>query len=158
MKRILIPTDLTVPSLNTLKFALAKIQGEKVQVVLMYSEYLSYSIMDLLFSLNQMHLENRLNAEYKEALELIKSRYEQMIDRIFFRYFRGNNVQSFKNHIEAWKIDEIFIPGNYHFKTEALGFDPMKIIKRSKLTLTIIHWESDKNNIGTEGLVQIFNE
>jgi hypothetical protein len=48
-KRILIPIDFSVESLNTLKRALDGLGDTHVEVILMYAEYLSDSITELLF-------------------------------------------------------------------------------------------------------------
>ena len=48
-KKILIPIDFRIESLNTLKYALEERKQEKSSVILMYSAYNSDSITDLLF-------------------------------------------------------------------------------------------------------------
>lgn len=157
-KRILVPTDLTVGSLSILKQALKQEEGEQLHVVVMYAEYLSDSIIDLLFYTSRSDLSERVSDAFREALEVIKNRYAQTIVTLQLVYFRGKNNISFDNHLDAWKIDHIYIPDNYTFTITGRGFDPLPFLKKSKKSFTPLHIENGNHSENLGDLVHLFTD
>ncbi|MBP7642450.1 MAG: hypothetical protein KA767_03880, partial [Saprospiraceae bacterium] len=66
-KRILIPTDFNVESLNTMKRALERVDDGDVEVILFYSEYLSDSITEMLFYNPEKRLNELITPVFEEA-------------------------------------------------------------------------------------------
>jgi hypothetical protein len=141
-KTILIPIDFKIESLNTLKLALNSLKSEHTNVVLMYTEYLTDSITELLFYSPKKIIKSLKSPEFEEAISIIKNRYETMIDSIDIKLFHGYNVNAFKIFVEAKKIDTIYIPKNYSLRTSQNGFNPIPLIKKSKLPYQEIEWET----------------
>lgn len=141
-KTILIPIDFKIESLNTLKLTLSSIKNQQVNVVLMYAEDLTDSITGLLFYNPKKAIKSLLSSEFEEAISIIKNRYETMIDSISIELFHGYNANAFKNFVEAKKIDSIYLPKSYSLRLPTNGFNPIPLIKKSKLPYQEIGWET----------------
>ncbi|MBL7936163.1 MAG: hypothetical protein JNM51_10200 [Bacteroidia bacterium] len=142
-KTILIPVDFTPESLNTLKLALKENSISGVNVILMYSEYLTDSITDLLFYSADRIIESHITPDFEETISILKNRYETDIKTIKIELFHGYNINSFKNFIEAKRIDAIYIPKKYTLKLKKNGFDPIPFIKKSGLPVQEMEWVSN---------------
>ncbi|MEZ4904786.1 MAG: hypothetical protein R2822_25055 [Spirosomataceae bacterium] len=113
IKSVLIPIDFNVESLNSLKIALANGKGKRVKVTLLYGYALSDSITELLFYSASKITRSLMNPEFEEAITIIESRFESMIDSISIELFHGLNTTAFINLIKAKNIDMIYIPKSY---------------------------------------------
>lgn len=156
-KRILIPTDFNIESLNTLKRALDGLGDTEVHIVLMYSEYISQSITDLLFYSPETKRNDLLTPAFKEALNILKNRYEKNILSIRVEFFHGYGVSAFKNFLEGHKIDLIFVPKYYQLSPPKNGFDPIPIIKKSKIPYYEMGWEASIDTVKTHLLSFLFS-
>jgi hypothetical protein len=93
VKKILIPTDFKIESLNTLKYSLEERKQEKSSVILMYSAYNSDSITDLLFYNPTKIVEALVSSNFNDAINIIKNTYETSIhsfkiELCFFKFLR----------------------------------------------------------------------
>lgn len=148
-KTILIPIDFRVESLNTLKKALADYpHGEALDVILFYSEFLSDSISDLIFYSPNKRISAMSTPEFKKALSIIENRYHDKIRLIKIELFHSYSTGGVSRFIEAKKIEEIYCPKSYALKLTKSGFNPIPLLRKSKLPLFEIHWEN--NNLSTE--------
>lgn len=154
---ILIPTDFCVASLNTLKRALERSDNRKFNVILVYSEYLNTSISDLLFYSPNKSIDTRLSFEFKEALQIIKNRFEENISNIKIQLFHGYSTQFLNNFLESNTIDKIFIPKNYKLKIDKKSFDPIPLLKKTKFPIIEIDWDVVTASTEQEQLIALFN-
>lgn len=157
-KRILIPIDFKVESLNTLKRALDSLGDTEVEVVLMYSEHLSDSITELLFYSPDAKRKEMTSPIFQEALSILKNRYEKMLLNISIEFFHGYGSTTFQHFVEGQKIDIIFIPKHYALKPLKNGFNPIPIIKKSKLTYHEMGWEQTAAEVHPHQLGYLFNQ
>lgn len=142
-RTIFIPTDFKIASLNTLKLALNNIQEEKVNVILVYCEEEPDSITEFLFYTPQKTIKSLKSPEFEEAISIIRNRYETVIQLINIELFHGYTVNSLKNFVEARKIDIIYLPKSYALQLPKNGFDPIPLIKKSKLPYQEVGWETN---------------
>lgn len=156
-KRILIPIDFSIESLNTLKRALDGLGDTQVEAILMYSEYLSDSITELLFYSPDEKRKKMVTPIFQEALTILKNRYEKVLISIKIEFFHGYGSPTFRSFIEGQKIDIIFIPKNYTLKPLKNGFNPIPIIKKSKLPYHEIGWEKIEGVVHQHQLSYLFN-
>lgn len=156
-KRILVPIDFSIESLKTLKTALHDLHDTKADIILMYAEYTSSSISALLFYSPEKRLQVLLKPEFKEALTILKNRYEGVIDTISIDFFHGYGVTAFKNYVEGNQIDTIYLPKQYTLRPLADGFNPVPIIKKSKLPYREADWTPSTRTSQEEQLSQLFN-
>lgn len=139
-KKILIPIDFKVESLNTLKYALKDIK-EEVEVVLMYSEHLTDSITDLIFYSPDDRRKALNTAEFEEGLGILQTRFESVLTKTVIKFFHGYNANAFRSFVVGCNIDSIYIPKNFRLQLAENGFDPIPIIRRSSLSFQEIEWE-----------------
>lgn len=154
-KTILIPTDFHVASLNTLKLALETSQHEKIHVILIYSEYLNTSISDLLFYSPHKIINSRLSYEFKEAVQILKNRFEGKVTDIVIKVFHEHDRKLLTGFIETHNIDEIFVPKVYKLKTHKRSFDPVPLIKKTSFPVYEIEWESTNTKTEQEQLIAL---
>jgi len=150
VKTILVPIDFRVASLNTLKLALESRKDYRIKVILMYSEFLSNSIADLLFYSPDKIINSHLTSEFNEALEILKNRYVGMLSDVQIKLFHGNGSSSLNAFLIGHKIDEIFVPKTYRLMTPKKGFSPIPFIRKNSISVFEIEWSTNNNNSQTE--------
>lgn len=156
-KTILIPTDLRVESLNTLKIALNRTTEDGLHVMLMYSEWLNLSIQDLLWYSPRKILSQATGPHFNEGLAILRNRFTGKILSMQTGVFHGYNVYAFQNFASAHSIDEIYIPQNYTLKTSGKSFNPIMLIKKSGLTYQEVGWDIKSSFSDTDQLDTLFN-
>ena len=156
VKKILIPTDFKIESLNTLKYSLEERKQEKSSVILMYSAYNSDSITDLLFYNPTKVVEALVNSNFNDAINIIKNTYETSIHSFKIELFHGLNLNAFLNFYESHGIDLVYLPKDYCLKPYKNGFDPIPLIKKSKVQYSEVAWTSDQGTSNKDELNQLF--
>jgi hypothetical protein len=156
VKKVLIPTDFKIESLNTLKYCLEERKHEKSSVILMYSAYNSDSITELLFYNPAKIVEGLVSTNFKDAINIIKNTYESSIHSFKIELFHGLNRNAFLNFYEAHKIDLVYLPKEYRLKLYENGFDPIPLIKKSKVQYREVAWTSEHDLTENDHLNQLF--
>ena len=156
VNKILIPTDFKVESLNTLKYSLEERKQEKSSIILMYSAYNSDSITELLFYSPSKIVEALISPNFKDAINIIKNTYESSIHSFKIELFHGLNKNAFLNFYEAHGIDLIYLPKDYCLKPHKNGFDPIPLIKKSRVEYKEVAWTSDRPTTNKDALTQLF--
>lgn len=144
MKRILIPVDFKVQSLNTLKLAMASIDNYAVSVTLMFAEIPSDSITDLLFYSPARRIDSLTTVEFRKAMAILMNRYENTITEINIELLHSMSDSYFENFLEANRIDEIYIPEQYKLNICGRAFDPIPVIMRSGARVFPVKWEVNR--------------
>lgn len=155
-KTILIPIDWNVESLNTLKFVLSAGEFTSVDIVLMYAHKLSDSITDMLFYSPSNIIGSYTTPLFEEAISILRNRHETIVNSVSIELFHGYGVNALKKFVEARGIDIIYIPKRYSLKLEKRGFNPIPIIKKSKLAYKEIEWSPELNSSGEDQLNVLF--
>lgn len=130
MRTILIPTDFSSTPLLLLKHA-ALSSHEKLNVIFMYSTFVSDSITDLLFYSPQKILQETIPQEFREGCSIMQNKYPEKIINIRYEIFHGNSANSFKILAELNKVDSVFVSVDQPFKLQRNEFNPIKLILRS---------------------------
>jgi hypothetical protein len=156
VKKILIPTDFKIESLNTLKYSLEERKQEKSSVILMYSAYNSDSITDLLFYNPTKIVEALVNSNFNDAINIIKNTYETSIHSFKIELFHGLNLNAFLNFYESHGIDLVYLPKDYCLNPYKNGFDPIPLIKKSKVQYSEVAWTSEQGTSNKDELNQLF--
>lgn len=157
VRTIMIPMDFSVASLNTLKLALDLYPFEQIKVVLIYSEYTDDSITEILFYNPKKIIDSRITPQFREALEIIKNRYEDRILNITIELFQAYDKRFLANFLDANKIDGIFIPKSYRLKTTKKSFDPVPLLRKNTLPVIELDWTSMNDQTEHEHLLALFN-
>lgn len=155
-KRILIPVDFNVESLITLKKAIDGLGDEKIEAVLLYSEYLTDSISELLLYSPKEKKSKLIPDLFNEALTILKNRYEKNLISVSIEFFHGYGKNAFNNLLEGNRIDIIYIPSDYNLKLTKNAFDPLPIIRKSQIPFQEVSWTNQQNLSNTESLSNLF--
>lgn len=155
-KTILIPTDFQVESLNTLKLALNKNDGHGVNVCLMYCEYQSDSITELLFYSPNKRIKALAGAEFNEALAIIRNRFSKTLANLHIELFHGYNSSALAAFLETRRVQEVYIPQSYPLKNTKNSFDPLPLLKKTQLPIYAMDWSSDVNLSSQDNLGALF--
>ncbi len=140
IKTILIPTDFSVASLNTLRHALEQAKNNRHHIVLLYAEILTDSISDLLFYSRERIISPHITPAFIEALEIIKNRFEKKVSDIEIIPFHGRTMSAMQTFLKANKVDEIFIPPMFSLSTAKQAFDPLPFLKKAGVPVHEIKW------------------
>ncbi len=157
VKTILVPTDFRVASLNTLKLALENNKEFKVNVILLYSEFLTDSITDLLFYSPHKIIQARTTPEFKEALEVLKNRFEGTLYEINIKLLHSNQIDFLRSFLKGNNIDEIYIPKTYVLQTPNYSFDPVPILKKINASVSEAEWTDTYYQTEQQQLAALFN-
>ena len=130
MRTILIPTDFTSVPLLLLKHAVAN-SKEKLDVIFMYSTFLSTSITELLFSSPTKTINQAISEEFRDGCSIIQNRYGERIGNIRYEVLYGNNMSLFTSLVDANRIDAVLLPTDYAFVSTGMMFDPTRLILNS---------------------------
>ncbi len=156
MKTILIPTDFTIESLNTLKEAL-KLQSEKVNIILVYFSGTPDSITELLFFSKENYLASFQREGFREACQVLLNTYTSKINSFQIELFSGYWQRAFNSFLEINEVDEVFIPENYAMKlNNPRSFDPIPYFRKCALPLTAIAWDSNVNVSEKDRVSELF--
>ncbi len=155
-KRILIPVDFNVESLITLKKAIDELGDIEIEAVLLYSEYLTDSISELLLYSPKEKKSKLIPDLFHEALTILKNRYEKHLISVSVEFFHGYGTNAFKNLLEGNRIDIIYVPSDYKLILTKNGFDPLPIIRKSQIPFHEVSWTRQQYLSNAESLSNLF--
>lgn len=155
-KRILVPTDFQVESLNTLKLALKQHTDNEVIVHLVYGELLDESITRLLFYDPDKIIKKRITGSFTEALSIIRNRYAKNIADIQIELFHGYTITAFKLFALDRNIDEVYLPRTYRMKETSGSINLVDFASRTSLPVKWVEWDSNHGYTASDELVPLF--
>ena len=156
VKRILIPTDFTIESLNTLKYALQDNPIFKLEVNLLYAEFLTDSITELLFYSKNQIIKSRITEGFETALSVLENHFKEIVS-IRFELLHVNKADAVFQLLKINKIDEIYLPKSYSFVFRDKAFNPIPLLKTTTYPLTEIDWESRPGLSEQDQITNLFN-
>jgi hypothetical protein len=156
VKKILIPIDFKIESLNTLKYCLEERKLEKSSIILMCSAYSGDSITEMLFYNPGKIVEALVSSNFNDAINIIKNTYESSFDSFKIELFHGLNTKAFLNFYNAHGIDLVYLPKDYCLKPYKNGFDPIPLIKKSKVEFREVAWSSENDLADKDDLNKLF--
>jgi hypothetical protein len=155
-RKILVPIDFRVASLNTLKLALETEEADEVQVLLLFATQLSNSITELLFHSPAASLREKMTPEFREALSILSSRYERKFVAWNIKEFHGKNVSAMAIFLEANGIEAAYIPKTYPLQLKGV-VDPCKLLKACRVPVHELEWNGSIRPADIENLTSFFN-
>lgn len=157
-RTILIPTDLSVNSLKTLKFALNESPSSDLDIILMFAHTPSSGISDLLFYSPQKTLRALRNQSFNDALEVLRNRYEHKVRSLRVELFHGRTNSAFTDFVQIHRVDEIHVPADHVRLNHPQGFDPMPQIMASQLPKNVHRWEPAPVHVQEDQLQVLFQQ
>ncbi len=132
MKRILIPTDFTVESLQLIEYAILNFPKTKLEIVLVYG----FRLPDTRWGLthfSQLRETNKLvTEEYAKAKNMFVREHGDVIERIRFELFTGSNSFAFQNFVEKLDVKDAIVPkGEFLHFNNSKCFDSTRFIKKN---------------------------
>jgi hypothetical protein len=157
-KRILIPTDFSIESLNFLKTVIEqKQEGVKLEIVLLYGIQTGDSIRDLLFFSKSQLLKKAIPTDFEEGCNIILNKYANEINGIIKDIFTGYTQAAFDNLMEGLSVDEICISANNSPSFDKKnGINLMPYIRKSKVKKTELPYRSPTYIVAKNNLSQVF--
>ncbi|SIO54204.1 hypothetical protein [Chitinophaga niabensis] len=141
MKNILVPTDLSIRSLNYLH-NLAERNDEVVSITLMHALRMPDSILDLwMFTKSGRH-HTLVTGDFREACEVMKNKYAKTIREIKVEFFYGSTTPALRNFLKAHEIHEVAMPQSLVYQCPGSeSYNPEKLLKKCRLPIRelIIH-------------------
>lgn len=110
MKKIVIPTDLTIQSLNLIKYGLQVMKGHACQIFLVQLIPLPDSITELIMLPREEDRLEKINTPFQKALERIRKSYAVEISHLEVVHLYGDSPLKVRNFIESHGIDLILCP------------------------------------------------
>ncbi|OJV55988.1 MAG: hypothetical protein BGO31_18065 [Bacteroidetes bacterium 43-16] len=159
-KRILIPTDFSINSLNILKEFLQKDESdEQYDVVLSCGYYLSESITDLLFFSKHKILRSLNTDAFMDAISILRNKYAHSLHTVNVDLFTGSVQSSFDDYLEGNKIETIVFGADRKFtKTVKRSFDLSSFVQKAKVNKIMLTYKLREDRaIATDDLTVIFN-
>jgi hypothetical protein len=138
-KTIVIPTDFTVQSLNVLKTVLNQNNSQqKFNVILLHGLTLGDSIRDLLFFSKPQQISSLMSAEFEEAYEVIRNKFDSQINSLKIDLFTGYTVSAFTTYLEANGVQEIFTSDRKPEFTNKNSFDFSRLVNKCNIDVTVV--------------------
>ncbi|WP_183558041.1 hypothetical protein [Mucilaginibacter sp. SP1R1] len=130
MKTLLIPTDFTYQSLQSIPLIAQQYYPEKLDIILVHMLKITDSISELL-------MLSRRSAEYRQipdnfyirCRELEKD-YSHLINRIHIDIFYGSTVAVFNNYLDAHNVDGIVASHDNYQMLFKNSIDPDVLIEK----------------------------
>lgn len=156
-KKIALPTDFTVESLNVLKSILNSDPDTTYDIVFIHGYYLNDNIMNLFYHNKNKIFDNVMYQDFSEALHILKNKFQSQIGSVTRELFTGWNSNAFNNFMDAIKAEEIYIPQDYTFQfRNKNSFDIIRMIKKCKLPVHEVAWEMRTRTHHSDQLADIF--
>lgn len=156
-KTILLPIDLRVPSLVTLKHAMEQHAAGEVAVHLLYAEELSGSITEMLFYSPRNILKEKSGTPFAEALEIIRNRYSDCITKVSFEFLHFNSLSYLRRLLTTLGITDIYLPASYALHQSGRAFDPVPLLKKAGIPAHTIPFDASHNKSEQEHILSLFN-
>lgn len=148
VKKVLIPTDFNVKSLNVLLEFLRRNPNDQFEVILAHGYDMSYSISDLLFYSEYKLLKKIQSEEFCESCKLIENTYQSKLVKLKFSVLTGSTKRYVKNYVQANNIDLIVCCHDYKMKFKSRNsFNLLPYLKSAKVEVVNIE---NTQNVVTE--------
>lgn len=157
MKRLLIPTDFSISSLNLVKSALEKLDNESHHITMVVGRESPNSITDLLFYSKEKALKDLMSNDFIDAIQLIQNRYSTKINSISFDILHSQNKNYIKNYISGNNFDLLILPEQLSFaKKTKQGFNLIPLFKEMEIETMYVNWDHEERSKETNKISDLF--
>lgn len=118
MKRILIPTDLSVRSLQPVHDALASFPGKQVRITLLHMLSVPEGIGDLLRLSRRNKASELISEVFADACAVLRNKYESQLPELRTEFLYGDTAAVLNNYIEGTGFDAVFLLDNHPYRSE----------------------------------------
>lgn len=132
MKHVLIPTDFTISSLQTVHAAIVHFPDEQIKISLLHLLEMPNGIGDLLMRAVRKEPTHLITPDFQKAREIIHNKYGQKILKmdVLFRY--GSTKNYVQNLLEGLEVDAIVLDPEIKLASpHAASVDMYPLLKKS---------------------------
>jgi hypothetical protein len=141
VRKVLIPTDFTVKSLNLMLHFIKNNTEDRFDILLAHGYSPSSSITDLLFFSKPKLISKLQTSEFEESCQLIQNTYRSRLRRVQTDIITGFSKRYFDSYVEANDIDLMVLPQDYKFKlSSSNAFDICPYIAKSKVEVVPLQY------------------
>lgn len=148
MKKILIPTDFSVGSLQLVEYAILNYPDTKLDIILVHGYRIPDTKWDILH-FSPLREINRLcsNTFIKEKQDLVRDHLTE-INSICIELFTGNNSEAFKNFVAMHEITDAIVPCDAYLRfPDSRSFDPTALIRKNVPTVTEVSLKGENMEV-----------
>ena len=157
MKRILIPTDFSIASLNVFKKALEQLEPEAYHFHFVVGQESSNSISDLLFYSKEKELKALISNDFIDAIQLIQNHYSTKIASITYDILHSQSKRYVKNYIEGNHISLLILPDNHTpMKQGKRSIDLVTVLSKMELETMTVDRDRVENDKATNKISDLF--
>ena len=120
MKKIVIPTELTLHSLHLVRHALTLLKGETCEITLLHLTPVPTSITDLLLLPREAQQAGEPSVEFTQALARLQKSYALEINRIRVAHLCCDSSLTLRNFLVKHQIDLVLSPVALATPSEAM--------------------------------------
>ena len=159
MRKILIPTDFTVQSLQLVEYALLNFPNTKLDIILIAGFKLPDTRWSIFHFSEREQIRKQLSEEFNEAKRLIVLEHKEAITNITIQLFSGINSFAFQNFLEQLHVDDAIIPKGYSlYCPSGKWFDTTGFIKKNvKNVIEVPVERTEKVPQKKYSLIRLFN-
>lgn len=138
MKTLLIPTDFTQQSIQSIPELAERYYPEKVNIVLVHMLKITDSISELLMlsrrSVEYRHIPDNFYIRCRD----IQTRHSHLVNNIAITFFYGSTVAVFNNFLEANDVDAIVRPHDNYQLLFKNSIDPDMLIAKCGIDIVTL--------------------
>ena len=159
MRKIIIPTDFTVESLQLIEYAILNFPSTKLDIVLIAGFRLPDTRWGLTHFSERKQIAKQMSQEFNSNRRRIIVEHKDAIERISFKLFCGINSCAFQNFLEHIEAHDAIIPQDKKLQCRSnKWFDTTRFIKKNIENVIEVPFEC-KEEIPQKkySLVSLFN-
>lgn len=130
MKRVLIPTDFSIKSLQLLDYAILNYPKEQLSLVLVCGYRIKESLWDMRNFSEQREINKLCSEEFTKSKRTFLREHRDVVDRLNIHLFSGHNMFAFKNFLKQNDLQDGIITDSQFLSYEKTNtFDPSHLMK-----------------------------
>ena len=131
MKKILLPTDFSIKSLQLIEYAVLNFRETPIDILLVSGYRLPWNSWDLVNFSHSRELRTLTDRDYLKAKAILLQEHSHEIRQIETELFTGTNGQAFRHFIERHEVTDALIPSEkfLNYKSQRT-FDPSSLIRK----------------------------
>ncbi|RFM26118.1 hypothetical protein [Deminuibacter soli] len=112
MKRIVIPTDFTIGSLQLVGEVAAHFPGSRLHITLLHGMEMPTGILDLLFLGKRNEHNEMVTPAFANACQIIENKYASVLEQLTVQFVYGNNRRVVQHFLDANDIGLVVLPSD----------------------------------------------
>ncbi|GHC46587.1 universal stress protein [Ulvibacter litoralis] len=159
MKKILIPTDFTVESLQLVEYAILNFPNTKLEIILIAGYKLPDTRWEVTHFKAKEQFRKQLSNEFIAYERRLILEHENHIEAISFELFTGINSYSFQNFLKQLDVEDAVVPkGAFSHSPNHKWFDTTKYLKKCVNNVVEVSLDvTDEEPQRKFSLVSLFN-